>query len=360
MSSLPQIYLPDPLAQWPWPRKLNAHYAEVKPESDEWLKSFQALDPKSQKSFDRCNFPLLGCLEYPLLDKDGARAACDLMVLFFIYDEFTDTVNADGARRYADLVMDAIRNPHKTRPQGEPKLGEIARQFWLRAIKVCNASAQERFIASFSEYVYAVIDEASDRAGGHVRSIEDYLKLRRLTVGGYPSFMPVEAGLDIPNEVMAHSVMKLLCALAAESLVLTNDLYSYNIEQAAGHDGHNIVTVVMNEKRLDLNGALKWLGEYHGQVLSKFQAQSRTLPSWGDKIDADVATFVERLAYWIRGVDCWSLETERYFGTKGPEVQRHRLVTLLPKSSSVRITQYSQVSVRNKLRSCECITVDYW
>ena len=56
MSSLPQFCLPDPLAQWPWPRKLSEHYTEVKPESDEWLRSFQALDAKSQRSFDLCNF----------------------------------------------------------------------------------------------------------------------------------------------------------------------------------------------------------------------------------------------------------------------------------------------------------------
>ena len=35
------------------------------------------------------------------------------MILFFIYDEFTDKVDGDGARLYAEMVMDAIRNPHK-------------------------------------------------------------------------------------------------------------------------------------------------------------------------------------------------------------------------------------------------------
>jgi hypothetical protein len=56
MSELPQFYLPDLVAQWPWPRVLNQHYAEAKPESDDWLRSFEALDAKSQRSFDRCNF----------------------------------------------------------------------------------------------------------------------------------------------------------------------------------------------------------------------------------------------------------------------------------------------------------------
>jgi hypothetical protein len=163
------------------------------------------------------------------------------MVLFFIYDEFTDKVDGDGARLYAKMVMDAIRNPHKDRPQGEPKLGEIARQyvcvlanapglsddrgfdrFWLRAIKVSSPAAQTRFITSFSEYVFAVIDEASDRAKGHIRGTEDYLKLTRLTAGGYPAFVAVEAGLNIPDEVMAHPALENLRSLAAESLVLTN------------------------------------------------------------------------------------------------------------------------------------------
>ena len=60
---------------------------------------------------------------------DGVRVACDLMVLFFIYDEFTDKVDGDGARLYAEMVMDAIRYPERARPQGEPKLGEITRQY---------------------------------------------------------------------------------------------------------------------------------------------------------------------------------------------------------------------------------------
>jgi hypothetical protein len=51
------------------------------------------------------------------------------MVLFFIYDEVTDNVNGDGARAYASLVLDVLRDPHVERPQDESKLGEITRQY---------------------------------------------------------------------------------------------------------------------------------------------------------------------------------------------------------------------------------------
>ena len=74
-------------------------------------------------------------------------------------------------------------------------------------------------------------------------------------------------------------------------------MYSYNIEHASRHRGNNIDTVTTNETRVYLDGTLKWPGEHRGQVLSNLQAQYRLLPSWGPAVDADINTFVDRLAY---------------------------------------------------------------
>jgi len=252
------------------------------------------------------------------------------MAFMFACDEYTDKVGKEDARAYTEMVMDALRNPHTERPEGESKLGEIARLFSLKAGQVVNASSWERFIAKFAEYLNAVIDEAADRAAGHVRSIEDYLELRRLTIGGYPSFLCFELGLDIPDDIMEYPGIKSLLALVAETVLLTNDMYSYNVEQARG-DGHNIIPVVMKEKGTDLDGALDWVAETYEQVLSRFQSQSHMLPSWGPAMDPMVNDFVERMCFWIRGHDCWSFESERYFGTKGVEIQRSRLMALLPR-----------------------------
>jgi hypothetical protein len=96
------------------------------------------------------------------------------------------------------------------------------RRFWLRAIKVASEPAQRRFIRDFTDYVYGVIDEASDRTSGHIRSITDYFRLRKLTAGGYASLFSVELGLDIPDEVMEHPALQSLLSLTADSIVLTN------------------------------------------------------------------------------------------------------------------------------------------
>jgi len=323
-----EVYLPDPLARWPWTRTLNIHYAEVKQESDAWLRSFEAFGAKAQRAFDLCDFALLCSLGYPLLGKDCLRVACDLMAFMFVCDEYTDKVDNDGAHAYAEIVMDALRNPHKERPKGESNLGEIARRFSLQAIEVASTSSWKRFIAAFDEYFNSVINEAADRAAGHIRNIADYLRLRRLTIGGYPSYLCLELGLDLPDEVMEHPGMKSLLGLVADTILLTNDMYSYNVEQARC-DHHNIIAVVMNEKGLDLDGALNWVATIYEHVLSRFQAHIRILPSWGSDIDPAVHDFVERLCHWIRGHDCWSFESERYFGTKGLEIQKQRWMPLL-------------------------------
>ena len=52
----PILYLPDTMAEWPWPRTLNVHYLDVQRESGEWFLGFDALGPRSQSAFTKCNF----------------------------------------------------------------------------------------------------------------------------------------------------------------------------------------------------------------------------------------------------------------------------------------------------------------
>lgn len=59
---------------------------------------------------------------------EGCRVACDLMNLFFVFDEKSDISNEHETRYQADCIMDALRNPHKPRPPGEWVGGVIAQQ----------------------------------------------------------------------------------------------------------------------------------------------------------------------------------------------------------------------------------------
>ena len=50
------IYLPDTLAQWPFPRRINPHYDTVSTQSATWARNFGAFGIRAQKAFDKCDF----------------------------------------------------------------------------------------------------------------------------------------------------------------------------------------------------------------------------------------------------------------------------------------------------------------
>lgn len=59
---------------------------------------------------------------------EHVRAACDFMNLVFVIDEYSDVSEPSEVQEQKDIIMDALRNPHKPRPKGEWIGGEAARQ----------------------------------------------------------------------------------------------------------------------------------------------------------------------------------------------------------------------------------------
>ena len=53
------------------------------------------------------------------------------MNLFFVIDEYTDVESAPVVRGMVDIVIDAMNNPDRPRPDGEILLGEMTRQYAL-------------------------------------------------------------------------------------------------------------------------------------------------------------------------------------------------------------------------------------
>ncbi|KAI0295705.1 terpenoid synthase [Russula brevipes] len=333
MSS--KYYIPNNLDHWQWPRHLNPYYAEVKAESAAWARSFGAFSPKAQHAYDRCDFNLLACLAYPLLNKDRARTGCDLMNMFFVYDEYSDVAHEDEVQVMADIIMDALRNPHTPRPKGEWIGGEVTRQFWELAIKTASPGSQKRFIEHFGTYTQSVVQQAADRTHKHVRSIQEYLEVRRDTIGAKPSFAILETGMDLPDEAVRHPIIEELAILSIDMILLGNDVASYNLEQARGDDNHNIITIVMHHNKTDIQGAMDWVYNYHKELEAKFMdIYENKIPKFGEPVDADLAVYVDGLGNWVRASDQWGFESERYFGKKAPEIQKTRWVTLMPKERS--------------------------
>jgi len=106
---------------------------------------------------------------------------------------------------------------------------------------------------------------------------------------------------------------------------------SYNREQATGDENHNLITVVRRELGCSLDDAFAWAASYHAEIQKRFHAGMESLPSWGPRMDDEVRQYVEGMAFWVRGNYAWSYESQRYFGSRGSEIQKTRKVPLLDK-----------------------------
>ncbi|KAF8212710.1 terpenoid synthase [Mycena galopus ATCC 62051] len=307
------FYLPDMLPQWPWPRSINSFYEEAKKESAEWCESFKAFSPKAQKAFNLCDF-------------NGCRIGCDLMNLFFVIDEHSDLADGPTARHQLDCVMDALRNPHKARPEGDWIGGAITQSYWLNAMRTATPIAQKRFIESFKDWTDSVVQQAYDRDDNRIRDIAGYLKLRRDTIGALPSFIILQAHLNIPDEVMENPVIRELTALCTDIIIIGNDLCSWPNEQARG-DKHNLIAIVMHELGVDLDGAVRWMTDWNDRLVAEFLELWDHIPTYRGPLDLEVRTYIDGIANWARASEQWNFESGRYFGREGLNIQRTRKVT---------------------------------
>lgn len=103
-----------------------------------------------------------------------------------------------------------------------PFSSSIFCSYWKRTLEVSSKSSAERFIRNFDGYTDAVRQEAVDRDEGRERSIEEYMELRRGTIGVYPSFDYFLLEDDIPDEYIDHPAVASLALGAVDMTILAN------------------------------------------------------------------------------------------------------------------------------------------
>ncbi|KAI1428000.1 isoprenoid synthase domain-containing protein [Xylaria sp. FL1777] len=268
---------------------------------------------------------------YARMTKEQVRSGCDLMHLFFMFDEHSDKSGPAEAWNQARIQMDALCNPHKPRPQGEWIGGEFTRQFWLRIPETATEKFRSRFLATWEAYVNSVAEQAELRSQAHIPDLATYFPVRRNTSGAPSTIVFGEMDLDIPDDIREHPSIREMKTLAVDLIVIANDLLSYNKEQAVGDDEHNIVTVIMKEFGLSVQDAFDEAGKLSNTKMDRFHHLYYNLPRWIGPVDLDVHKLVDNIAQCVSGVMHWSYESQRYFGKRGLMVKQTRVMQLLPK-----------------------------
>ncbi|KAE9386743.1 terpenoid synthase [Gymnopus androsaceus JB14] len=311
-------------------RDANPHHEEARRESRLWINQFNktVYGPKMRTFMDNCNFELINTFCYPYANKYGLRATMDLHNILWLYDEFTDTESGKGAYKSATVVYRALHDP---KFDDGSWLCLMMKDFKTNHIDLAGPDTARRFIDHFCSYVELVGKEAELREERKVLDIQGYIALRRETSAVRTCFDLVEycLGINLPQDIHDDPVFIGGYNAAMDLIYWANDLYSYNMEQAKGHSGANVVTA-----------AVDFLGGYFELLLYQWQTARDTLALRSSEKYANAVRVLDAYGDWVRGNIVWSFTTERYFGTQNSEIRKTRRVVLRrPFEQSVHLTE---------------------
>ncbi|KAG6894449.1 hypothetical protein C0992_006041, partial [Termitomyces sp. T32_za158] len=75
---------------------------------------------------------------------------------------------------------------------------------------------------SLDNFTKAVANQARDRALGYVRDIDEYLLIRRETIGAKQAFIVLEFELNLPDEVFEDRIIQDVIDACVDLIILSN------------------------------------------------------------------------------------------------------------------------------------------
>ena len=102
------------------------------------------------------------------------------------------------------------------------------------------------------------------------------------------------------------------------------------MEQAKGHFGNNILTVLLKTHNADLQTAANMVGKHFSELVKQFNEDKETLFKSKPTIAEQLKRHIYSLECWVSGNLYWSFHSKRYFGERHEEVMQTRVVNLTP------------------------------
>ncbi|KAG2031498.1 isoprenoid synthase domain-containing protein [Suillus americanus] len=325
-----EFILPDLVSDIHYPLRLNPRYYPISRASEQWLLTGAHLTELEIITFMGLQAGELAAACFPDADAFHLRVCSDFLNWLFNMDDWMDEFDVDGTWGMRECCISAFRDPINS--ETEKLTAKMCKSYFSRFRQTSGPGCTGRFIHTMDLFFIAVAKQADDRANERVPDLKSYITVRRDTSCCKPCFVLIEyaAGIDLPDEIMSHPVMIAVEDAANDIIAWSNDIFSYNVEQSR-RDTHNLITVLMREQSLDLQGALDYSGWLCKSAVQCFEHNRAILPSWGKELDRQVAIYVQGMQDWIIGTLHWSFDSTRYFRKDGHAVKRDRIIRLLPK-----------------------------
>jgi hypothetical protein len=229
------------------------------------------------------------------------------LTLWIFHDDVAEGLGAEPAH----ALGQAIRGE----PRALPESGPVFRGWWELGVRFREAMSErwlERHAARFAAWFRSLDDEArlvaEARRRGRQPSVEEYLAVREINVGMYPTIDLVEyvSGRELDAALLADPDLAVAERFASRAVACQNDLIGYVKDEE--HGWTNVVRSAAEED---------------GSLLAAFEHVARLHDAYADGLAAvghrlarrhgDAArAWVRALQHVVAGLGQWHVSTPRY------------------------------------------------
>lgn len=308
------------LTRPPFPARVSGHVGVVGIESTRWAAELGLVGSSAaERRLDRANAADLAGRVCPDARPDQLRLLSDLFTWLFTFDDRCDEDGlGNDPGRLAPVVarlLDILdlrggpAPPELVAEVGPTAAGlhDLCRRVRAQAVP----RALLRFAGQMRDYLLALLWEATNRKGGRVPAVAEYLQMRRHTGGVRPSFTLTDLAYGGLPEATCRADLdvSVLDDLATDLVCWCNDIFSYAKERRQGRDAHNLVVVLARDAgRKERAGLTDAARRFNAGLRAYLRLESEVLVG----ADPDTSRFLIARRAWIRGSYDWSLGAGRY------------------------------------------------
>ncbi|KAH7884963.1 isoprenoid synthase domain-containing protein [Phlebopus sp. FC_14] len=325
--------LPDLLGRCPTPqRPTNPNCSYVEKRFDEWLNTCPWMLAKERESIRRCVIPLFAACWYRKESLEVLLQTTFYLFQFAYIDDKGDVDDLESARAHYSLCLDVWNGLEGNSPL-EP-FSRVISDASTRSLSVIHERYHKGILATNAEFPQAMVKEVALRTAAQpgdvgFRTLAEYFALRRKSVGVRPllTYLRGLRDLEIPQTVLQRPEMEAAETALIDTVILSNDLYSYKKELISNGAPENILTVMLRDPQLqinDLQTAIDRVAIMFDAALAQLE-KSRTEMGSGDPV---VTEYFEGMFDFLVGNIEWCLSCPRYASLGGEEEKMPAFVAL--------------------------------
>lgn len=224
----------------PFPTRISPDVERVTACHLSWPRALGLLRSEhDERRHVRSQYADLGARCFPFARGVELELGVDQMSWFFVFDDQFDGVYGQDEQHAEQLTAPllALLNapPRRLGSDSAPLFAAFA-DMWTRSCAGMSEAWQLRAAESWRSYIAGHIIEARHRKSGRHPSFAAHFAVRKVTCGVYPIIDLAErlGHFEIPERAFRSSLLIELRDLAAEVVVLENEIFSVEKEELVG------------------------------------------------------------------------------------------------------------------------------